>query len=143
VGTVRSMRGRMLTVVVGVFLMLSPTAAAKSKDETPPTFAGLVSATTCVPGPIVGLATSYTLRWEAASDNRTPSNRIVYDVYQAATPGGEDFSAPTYTTQPGETSFVTPPLPADKAAYFVVRARDRAGNSDANKVERAGENLCD
>jgi len=32
--------------------------------------------------------------------------------------------------------------PADKAVSFVVRARDNAGNEDANKVERQGENLC-
>jgi hypothetical protein len=43
---------------------------------------------------------------------------------------------------PGATSFVTPPLPADKAAYFVVRARDKAGNRDSNTVEREGQNLC-
>jgi hypothetical protein len=137
------MRGFVLTLVASGLLVLSPAAVAKSKDHTPPAFAGLVSATTCVPGPIGGKTTSYTLRWEPATDDRTPSTRIVYDVYQAAAPGGEDFSAPTYTTVPGATSFVTPPLPDDHAVYFVVRARDRAGNSDANKVEHAGENLCD
>jgi hypothetical protein len=68
--------------------------------------------------------------------------KIVYDVYQASAPGGEDFSTPTYTTAPGATSFVTLPLPTDQAVYFVVRARDKAGNSDANTVERQGQNLC-
>ena len=137
------MRGWTLSLVATLLLMLSPAALAKSKDTTPPTFAGLESATTCIPGPIGGGQTaSYTLRWQPATDDRTPSRRIVYDVYQASTSGGEDFTAPTYTTQPGATSFVTPPLAADKAVYFVVRARDHAGNSDQNKVERAGENLC-
>ena len=56
--------------------------------------------------------------------------------------GGEDFSVPTYTAAAGATSFDTPPLPADKTFYFVVRARDRAGNGDSNKVERQGQNLC-
>jgi len=120
-----------------------PAAARSQADHQPPSFAGLVSATTCVPGPIGGgQTTRYTLRWDPATDNVTRSKRIVYSVFQASAPGGEDYSTPTYTTVPGATSFVTPPLPADRAVYFVVRARDRAGNSDANKVERQGLNLC-
>jgi hypothetical protein len=110
------MGGRMVTLFAGVLLVLSPAAAAKSKDHTPPTFAGLLSAITCVPGPSGGQTTSYTLRWDAATDDRTPSTRIVYDVYQAAVSGGEDFSVPTYTTAPGATSFVTPPLPTSSFA---------------------------
>ena len=139
----RGVLGLPLVLVAAAFVLLSPSAAANGHDQTPPTFAGLVSATTCVPGPAGGgLTTSYTLRWNAATDNLTPSRRIVYDVYQAAVPGGEDFSTPTYTTPAGATSFATPELPADKAVYFVVRARDKAGNSDSNTVERQGQNLC-
>jgi hypothetical protein len=67
---------------------------------------------------------------------------MVYDVYQATAPGGEDFSAPTYSTPAGATSFDTPPLTTDKSFYFVVRARDQAGNRDSNTVERQGQNLC-
>jgi hypothetical protein len=116
---------------------------AKRKDNIPPKFAGLNSATTCIPGPIGGgRTTSYHLSWDPATDNVTPSRQITYDVYQATTPGGEDFSAPTYTTPAGATSFDTPPLPTDKTFYFVVRARDRAGNRDLNTVERQGQNLC-
>jgi len=136
---VRGIRLVLLVLVVGVVV---PGAAAKGKDRTPPTFAGLQSATTCLPGPGGGQTASYTLRWDRATDNVTPPRRIVYDVYRASTSGGEDFSAPTYTTPPGATSFATPPLAADKSVYFVVRARDKAGNRDANTVERQGENLC-
>ena len=119
-------------------------AAARiaAPDGTPPTFAGLSSATTCVPGPIGGQSASYTLRWDAATDDVTPQRKIVYDIYQATTFGGADFSSPTYTARHGDTSFSTPPLPADESFYFVVRARDRAGNRDSNKVERQGVNLC-
>ena len=133
-----------LVLLVGVVILAaSPAAGAKRRDHTPPTFAGLKSATTCVPGPIGGgRTTSYTLRWDAATDNVSPSSTIVYLVYQANLPGSEDFSTPTYTTAAGATSFATPPLPADKAVYFVVRARDRAGNIDSNTVEREGQNLC-
>jgi hypothetical protein len=125
-----------------VLLSTSPSALAK-RDTIPPTFGGLKAATTCIPGPISGgRTTSYHLSWDPATDNRTPSSQIVYDVYQATAPGGENFSVPTYTTAPGATSFDTPQLPADQTFYFVVRARDRAGNSDSNKVERQGQNLC-
>ena len=133
-----------LVLLVGVVILAaSPAAGAKRRDHTPPTFAGLKSATTCVPGPIGGgRTTSYTLRWDAATDNVSPSSTIVYLVYQANSPGSEDFSTPTYTTAAGATSFATPPLPADKAVYYVVRAQDRAGNIDRNTVEREGQNLC-
>jgi hypothetical protein len=108
-----------------------------------PVFAGLRSATTCIPGPVGGNRTaSYRLAWDPATDDDTPSSDLVYEVYQATAPGAEDFSAATYTTPAGATTFATPPLPADKAYYFVVRARDRAGHRDANRVERVGENLC-
>ena len=133
----------LLLLVAALLLAPSGSAGAVRKDRTPPRFAGLESAVTCIPGPIGGGRTSaYTLRWDPASDNRTPTRRIVYDVYQATTAGGEDFSMPTYTTDPGATSFTTPQLPTNKVFYFVVRARDGAGNRDSNTVEREGQNLC-
>jgi hypothetical protein len=52
-----------------------------------------------------GRTTSFTLRWDAATDNVSPSSTIVYLVYQANAPGSEDFSTPTYTTAAGATSF--------------------------------------
>jgi hypothetical protein len=117
-------------------------ARVAGPDRTPPKFGGLESATMCVPGPIGGQSASYQLRWATATDDVTPSNKIVYDIYQATMPGGEDFSSATYTARRGDTTFTTPPLPADTTSYFVVRARDRAGNRDSNQVERQGVNLC-
>jgi hypothetical protein len=113
-------------------------------DITPPRFAGLERATTCVPGPVGGTTryTPYHLEWKPAVDDGTSAGELVYDVYEALTAGGEDFSKPSYTTQPGATSFSTPPLPNNVSHFFVVRAVDKAGNEDANDVERAGENLC-
>jgi len=120
----------------------APAAAAKS-DQIPPAFAGLTSATTCVPGPISpGQSVSYTLIWDPASDNTTPPKKIVYEIYQAIKPGGEDYTAATYFADPGATRFTTPALPVDQSVYFVVRARDRAGNRDGNQVERQGVNIC-
>jgi hypothetical protein len=113
-------------------------------DLVPPTFAGLMRATTCIPGPVGGRIrySGYVLRWGPATDNVTPPAEIIYLVYEASAPGDEDFSTPAYTTPPGATSFTTPLLPDNVSHYFVVRATDGAGNRDANEVERLGSNLC-
>jgi hypothetical protein len=133
----------LLALVVAVLLIAGTPAQARRKDHTPPRFAGLKSAVTCIPGPSgPGRTSSFHLAWEPASDDVTPARKIVYEVYQASSAGGENFSSPTYTTAPGAKSFNTPQLASDENFYFVVRARDRAGNEDSNKLERQGQNLC-
>ena len=98
---------------------------------------------TCIPGPIGGdRTTSYHLSWTAATDDVTPSRRIVYEIYQATEPGGQNLSFRTYRTRPGATTFNTSQLTVNKTFYFVVRARDLAGNRDSNTIEREGQNLC-
>lgn len=130
----------LLLVVIAMLLVISSPAEAKGKHHI--TFAGLKSATTCIAGPIGGGRTSsYHLSWESASDKNRHSP-IVYEIYQATSRGGENFLRPTYTTALGVTSFDTPQLPTENTFYFVVRARDRAGNEDSNTVEREGQNLC-
>jgi hypothetical protein len=109
-------------------------------DTKPPVFAGLQSASQCFGGAArPGETHSVGLAWKAASDDVTPSSEIRYDIYMAARPGREDFSEPDWTTR-GKTSFTTPSLPAGR--YFVVRARDGAGNEDRNTVEHQAENPC-
>lgn len=130
-------------LVVLLALTLTGVAQGQRTRHRGPIFAGLKSATTCIPGPMtVGETTSYYLQWEAATDRGTPSSKIVYNVYQSTKPGGEDFSTPTYTTAAGATSFETPKLPVENTYYFVVRARDTQGNEDSNTVEREGQNVC-
>ncbi len=112
-------------------------------DDTPPRFAGLESAVACTPGPQrPGQTTPFTLSWRAASDNVTPSSQIAYDVYESGKAGGENFASPSWKTSPGVTTFRTPGLPSHGTFYFVVRARDRAGNEDHNRVERLGSDPC-
>jgi hypothetical protein len=113
-------------------------------DVTPPRFDGLGRATTCIPGPVGGPTRSspYSLTWKSAADDATPSNAIVYEIYEANAPGTEVYAQPAYVTVPGATTFVTPVLPDNIPHYFVVRARDETGNQDHNTVERLGENLC-
>ncbi len=134
-------RRRFAATSVAAIAMLVAISPAEAKTSGRITFAGLKAATTCIGGPVGGGRTSsYHLSWEAASEKNRRA-RIVYEVYQATTPGGENFSTPTYTTAPGVTSFDTPQLP-ETTFYFVVRARDRAGHEDSNTVEREGQNLC-
>jgi hypothetical protein len=112
-------------------------------DLVPPNFSGLERSFACTPGPQrPGETTPYTLSWQPASDNTTPTSDIVYDIYYATTAGSEDFTHPTWTTPPGATSFRTPGLPSHGDGYFVVRARDTAGNEDTNTHEQKGVDPC-
>ena len=97
-------------------------------DAAAPTFAGLLSAS------VVSLS-STTLTWSAATDNVSASANITYLVYQSTTPGGEVFTAPTYTVPVGATSFGVANLIPGTTYYFVVRAMDQAGNIDTNTAE--------
>ena len=139
-------------VIASFKFRVKPAATHGVPSPTPgdvPTFAGLISAVRC-PSPqpvatsriIIPRAGGYTLTWTAATDPVTPSSQIVYDIFVATSPGGEDYATPTYTTLSGVTSFVTPGVPPSGTQYFVVRARNAAGHEDANTVERQGVIAC-
>jgi chitodextrinase len=99
-------------------------------DVTPPAFAGITLSSISV------TSTTFTLPWAPATDNVTSSANMVYQIYQASTPCGENFTTPSYTTAPGATSFTVTGLNTSSTDYyFVVRARDAAGNTDTNTVE--------
>lgn len=131
-----------LVATVGHF-SLAIRSTTTGGDVVPPTFAGISNAFACTPGPQrPGQTTPYTLSWKAASDNVTPAPDIVYDIYYSTTPGGEDLTHPTWTTAAGAISFRTPGLPSHGDAYFIVRARDAAGNEDTNTHEQHGIDPC-
>ena len=114
-----------------------------SADHVAPTFSGLSSAVACTPGPQrPGQTTPFTLTWKAATDNVTPQDKIVYEVFESGRAGGEDYSKPSWASAPGATSLKTPGLASHGLFYFVVRARDQAGNEDHNRVERRGVDPC-
>lgn len=99
-----------------------------SPDTTPPVFGGVVSATALS-------QTSGGLTWNAATDNISPSANIIYLIYMAAAPGGQNFGVPSYTTTPGATAYTLTGLSPNSSYYVVVRAVDEAGNIDGNTVE--------
>jgi fibronectin type 3 domain-containing protein len=109
----------------------SATTNAASSDTTPPTFAGASSLT-------VQATPSMTLSWVAATDNITSSSGIVYLVYRATTSGGQNFAAPLATTAAGATSYVDTTTLAGTKYYYVVRAKDAAGNTDTNTAQVFG-----
>jgi hypothetical protein len=122
----------------------SPGGSPTGTQTNGPTFAGLVSATTCrvLTPQLIPRTLSYVLTWRPATDPVTPSSGIVYQIYMATTPGGEDYSTPTWTSSPGATTYTTPGITGGGPVYFVVRARDAAGLEDGNTVQRQGVNDC-
>ena len=97
-------------------------------DRVAPQFAGLER---------LAMIDAVTLEicWRPATDNVSPPESISYDVYEARAPGGESFGAPaSYVGLAGTTCVEIPVAPGFRNC-FVVRARDLAGNRDANRVE--------
>jgi hypothetical protein len=108
--------------------------ATPAEDTTPPTFEGATKAKASGP-------TSVTLSWDAAEDDQTPADALIYVAYLAADdPGTQDFSGPPIAvSEPGASELVVEGLEAaDTTYHFVVRARDAAGNSDENTEEIDG-----
>lgn len=105
-----------------------PSDLASGTDRTPPTFSGITRAMPAGP-------TLINIDWSAATDAVTPKAQLTYLIYRATTSGGQNFGQPTYTSDPGATTFAATGLTANTRYYFVVRARDAAGNVDANRSE--------
>jgi len=103
---------------------------AAAQDTTAPVFAGLGSVSFLVTGTL-------RLSWSPATDDWTSQNQIRYLIYMATSAGGQNFSSPTFTTDPGATSYDVANLTYGQRYYFVVRARDEAGNVDSNTVENS------
>ncbi len=75
------------------------------------------------------------LSWTPASDETTASSAIVYAVYAARTSGGQNLLEPMVVTDAGVTRWKVTGLDSNETYYFIVRARDRAGNEDGNTAQ--------
>jgi len=103
-------------------------------DTKAPTFAGLGSA-------LAASTTAIDLSWSAAQDDRTAPAQISYQVYMASSSLRQNFSTPSFQVAAGTTSYQVTGLDVATKYFFVVRARDEAGNTDTNLVERNATTL--
>jgi hypothetical protein len=95
------------------------------EDGSAPVFAGIVAA---VPD-----ATTAELSWTAATDDQTPSEEIVYLIYQSRSPNPVTSGMLLEPGPvPGATNFTVTGLTSRTQYYWAVRASDRAGNVDEN-----------
>jgi hypothetical protein len=104
------------------------TLAVTTPEGVPPTFSGVKRAS----------ADGATVRifWLPGSDNVTHPENIVYDVFSSLSQHKEDFSKPPRATSaPGAASIVLTEMNLATKYFYVVRARDVAGNEDNNNVE--------
>ena len=97
-------------------------------DSTPPTFGGLAAVQK-------SSGDAVTLSWTAGMDDTASSLELVYLVYASKSSGGQSFTSPGFTTDPGETVYTINGLAMGTTYHFVVRAMDPAGNIDTNVVE--------
>jgi len=97
-------------------------------DDNPPEFDGASGAE----------AVDYhTIRvfWDAASDDHTDADGLIYSVYAAEADGDFDFSDAASTSTIGKTYALVNLLKPSTEYKFVVRATDLSGNQEENEVE--------
>ncbi len=107
---------------------------AATGDKTAPRFSGLTTATATG-------TTTVDLQWSAASDDRSAASQITYQVFVATGSLRQNFATPSFQTAPGATMYTVSGLDLATKYYFIVRARDEAGNSDGNLTERSATTL--
>jgi hypothetical protein len=117
----------------------TPIEVVAENDNKVPSFAGVESAK-----PADGAQVR--LSWAAAKDNKSPKEVIRYLVYVGETrnfaqdPDAYELRVPFAVSAPGATSIVVAGLPKPETQYFfVVRARDAAGNIDDNFATKDSE----
>lgn len=103
-------------------------------DTTAPRFDGVQSFTP--------LSQAVRLAWQAATDDVTQESGIEYLVYVADQSGGQDFAAAEVETTAGALEAMVSGLEPGRQYFFVVRARDAAGNIDGNTKEIVGSPLA-
>ncbi len=104
--------------------MVAPAAGAFAAARPPYFPCGLESAIA------TGSTGSVQLNWSPALDLNNP---ISYQIFDAATPGGQNFLAPLATVS--ATSHLVTGLPDGAPRYFVVRSMDGGGRIDGNLIE--------
>ncbi|MFO1524378.1 MAG: beta-propeller fold lactonase family protein [Turneriella sp.] len=102
--------------------------AGSAPDSTPPS-------QPASPGGASGGSTQIDLSWTAATDNTSAAAAIGYEICQAGSAGGCSPFTATYTVPAGQTNYTATGLLPLTTYYFVIRARDAAGNFGAPSGE--------
>jgi hypothetical protein len=102
-------------------------------DAARPSFGGLVSATL--------KGNSATLAWLPGTDDQTPSEALVYRVYEGKDdPKNINTALAAYPpSAPGATTITLTKLAPGTIYYWVVRASDEAGNEDQNLNDKGAQ----
>lgn len=112
-------------------------ALGDADDVTPPTFAGAEAATA------LG-ARTIRVSWSPATDDLSPPDVLLYDVWYSTVADGQDFLGPPQATSaPGATSVDVTELEPGTTYYFKVRARDLQGLRDTNQIEVSATTVLD
>jgi alpha-tubulin suppressor-like RCC1 family protein len=93
-------------------------------DDIPPSFSG---------GSRVDISrTQLSLRWPSASDNISAPSEITYEICRSTVQNACYQFQPTIVTPPGATMWNIGDVDPSHSNYFLIRARDAAGNIDNN-----------
>ncbi len=112
----------------------------QNPDNTAPTYSGAAGVISAVK--VAGHPEQVLVKWNAATDNTSAANQIVYEIYASLTQGTVFSGSPVSTATGGVTQAVVTGLPAGGArSYFGVRARDLSGNREMNTVTVQGPAL--
>jgi fibronectin type 3 domain-containing protein len=76
--------------------------------------------------------------WAPATDDVSKPEQLTYAVYSGLAADAIDLTTPLATSAPGASAHDVSGLAAGTTYFFIVRARDAAGNEDANEVVVSG-----
>lgn len=118
--------------VTSIYGVVGQLTQACTLDNTNPTFAGATSAT-------ANSSSQITLGWSAATE--ATSTPVSYEVCRSTTAGtcNTTFSVFASTTSLG---YINTGATTRTNYYYVVRARDAAGNREANTVQVSARTWC-
>lgn len=112
-----------------IFLPTDATTYVLTGDFVPPAFAGVQNVVGCGSGCL-------DLSWSAATDAQG-STPITYNIYMSTTSGGQNFASADFSI--ASTSIqINSGILDDTPYYFVVRAKDSAGNEEPGATETVG-----